>query len=212
VARRARLCYTIPMSIAGLLLAAGSARRMGQNKILLTLGGESLLRRSARAALAAGLDPVIVVLGHEAPRAAAEIEGLPCRAVVNAGHAGGMNTSLSAGVEAVPPEATALVVLLADMPLVTPRMIRSVVDLHRETGAPLVTCRYGETAAPPTLYARSFFDALCGGEGEGRGRSVVRQNLHRALFVEWPAAALADVDVAEDLETVRARLGAGGGP
>ena len=54
--------------IAAVVLAAGSSTRMGQNKLLLALEGETLVRRAVRAAAGAGLDPVIVVLGHQAER------------------------------------------------------------------------------------------------------------------------------------------------
>ncbi|HET6922826.1 MAG TPA: NTP transferase domain-containing protein, partial [Anaeromyxobacteraceae bacterium] len=92
------------MKVTGILLAAGAATRMGRNKLLISLEGETLLRRAARRALAAGLDPVVVVLGHQAGRARRELDGLGCRAVVNPRHALGLNTSLAAGVGAVPRE------------------------------------------------------------------------------------------------------------
>jgi molybdenum cofactor cytidylyltransferase len=199
------------VKIAGILLAAGSAARMGENKLLISLDGETLLRRAARRALAAGLDPVLVVLGHGADEALAEIDGLGCRAVPNPDHARGINTSLSAGVDAVPPDSAAAVVLLADMPWVDAGMIRAVALRHAETGASVVTSRYGDATAPPTLYARSLFPELRGGVGEGRGREVVRRHAGDAAFVDWPKAALADLDFPEDLERARARLDRGGG-
>jgi molybdenum cofactor cytidylyltransferase len=200
------------MEVAGILLAAGAATRMGRNKVLLQLGGETLLRRAARGALAAGLTPVLVVLGHEAERARAELAALGCRAIVNLDYARGINTSLSAGVEAVPPGAQAAIVLLADMPFVDAGMIRALVARYAETGAPVVASRYGGVTAPPTLYDRSLFPALRGGEGEGRGREVVRRHSDRAAFVAWPPSLLVDLDVSEDLERARARLGRGGEP
>jgi len=196
--------------VAAILLAAGSATRMGQNKVLLPLGGETVLRRAARAALAAGLAPVLVVLGHEAERAEADLAGLPVQIVQNPRHGLGINTSLSAGAEAVPPRAAAAVVLLADMPGVDAAMIRQVVARHRETGAPLVTALYGQTPAPPTLYDRSLFPELTGGEGEGRGREVVRRHWGQAVKVPFPEAALADLDVPADYERARARIEGGG--
>lgn len=195
------------MAIAALILAAGASTRMGWNKVLAEIDGESLLRRAARRALAAGLDPVLVVLGHEAGRVRRELQGLACRAVQNPEHARGMNTSLSAGVGALPPEASAAVVLLADMPLVDEAAIRAVVERHAVTGAPLVSARYGEVAAPPTLYARSLFPELTGGAGEGRGREVVRRHRAEAAWVDFAPALLADVDVPDDLRRVRLATG-----
>lgn len=192
------------MRVAGILLAAGSATRMGKNKLLLDLDGEPLVRRAARRALEAGLAPVLAVLGHDAERTRAALEGLAIREVVNPAWASGQSTSLSAGVAAVPSDSEAAVVLLSDMPFVDAAMIRAVLQRHRETGAPLVASRYGEVTAPPTLYHRSLFPELQGGEGEGRGRAVVRRHGEHAAFVDWPASALLDVDFPEDLDRARA--------
>ena len=74
--------------VAAVVLAAGSSTRMGRNKLLLDLGGETLIRRAVRAAVGAGVDQVVVVLGHEEPRVRAELEGLPCTPVVNADQIG----------------------------------------------------------------------------------------------------------------------------
>ena len=199
------------MAIAGILLAAGSATRMGRNKLLLDLGGEPLVRRAARRALEAGLSPLLVVVGHEADRVREALTGLPCRFVPNPGWAAGQGTSLAAGAAAVPGEAEAAVVVLADMPLVTADMIRAVAARHRETGAPVVASRYGEVTAPPTLYHRSVLPEFHGASGEGPGREVIRRHGERVLRVDWPAAALADVDVPADLDRLRGSAAAGAG-
>lgn len=194
------------MSVAGVVLAAGSATRMGENKLLLPLGGEPLVRRAVRAGLEAGLDPVLVVIapGDAAVRAA--LRDLPCEPVPSPRHALGMSASLDAGIAAVPRPAAAAVVLLADMPFVDPEIIRAVVARHAE-GARIATARYGGVPAPPTVYDRALFPELRGGEGEGRGREVVRRHAGEVAFVDFPAAALSDVDDATDLERARARLG-----
>jgi molybdenum cofactor cytidylyltransferase len=194
------------MQIAGILLAGGASTRMGTNKLLVELGGEPLVRRAARVALASGLDPVLLVVGHDLDRVSAAVAGLPLRIVANPAHERGLNTSLSAGVAAVPPAAAAAVVLLADMPLVDPALVGDLVDWHARTGAPVVSARYAGTVAPPVLYARALLPELCGAEGEGRGREVVRRHADRAAFVDRPASALADVDAPGDLEAVRAAL------
>jgi len=186
--------------VAGIVLAAGASKRFGRNKLLLSWEGESLARRAARVALEAGLDPVVVVLGHEAERVSTELAGLAVRTVVNAVHAKGMNTSLAAGVAALPEDAAAAVVLLADMPRVSAEMVARLVRSFRETGAPLVASDYAGVHAPPTLYARALFPELGGPEGDGGGRRVVRRHERELGRVEFPAEALADVDREDDWE------------
>lgn len=194
------------MSVAGVVLAAGSATRMGRNKLLLPIRGEPLVRRVARAAVEAGLSPLIVVVGPAAPQVLASLAGLPFQPVPNPRHALGMSTSLDAGIAAVPEDAGAAVVLLADMPFVDAAMIRAVVARHAEA-VRVVTACYGGVPAPPTLYDRAIFPELRGGDGDGRGREVVGRHAEEVAFVDFPAAALEDVDEEDDLERARARLG-----
>jgi len=180
---------------------------MGKNKLFLELGGSSLLRRSARTAAAAGLDPLLVVLGHESDRARAELEGISCTPVLNADYARGMYTSLRAGIAAVPEGAPAAVVMLADMPFVTAEMVRELIE--RWQGEPLAVSLYEGVVAPPILYARALFPELRELDGEGCGKRVVNRHRKDALEVPRPAAALADLDVPADVERVRSVLEGG---
>jgi molybdenum cofactor cytidylyltransferase len=186
--------------VGAIVLAAGSSTRMGRNKLLLPLGGQPLVRRAAAAAAGAGLDPVIVVVGHDADRVREALAGLPCASVLNRDHAGGIRLSLQAGLRALPAEVSAAVVVLADMPFVTAAMIRSVVEAYLQGTPPLVVSRYGSVIAPPTLYDRSLFPELLGLTGEGAGKPVVLRHQDEARIVSWPEEALADVDVPEDYE------------
>ncbi len=195
--------------MAAVVLAAGSSTRMGRNKLLLHLGGESLVRRAVRAAAAAGVDPVVAVLGHEEPRVRAELDGLPCVIIVNPDHARGVDTSLQAGVRRAAAAADAIVVVLADMPFVTAAMIATLVERHRATGAPLVVSRYGDVQAPPTLYGRALFPELLSIPGERCAKQVVRRHEQEAVVVAWPEDALRDIDVPEDYEGARAELAGG---
>lgn len=193
--------------VAGILLAAGTASRMGSNKLLFALEGESVLRRAARRALEGGLSPLLVVLGHEAERAAQELAGLGCRTVINPDYELGVNTSLKAGVAALPEDARAVVVMLADMPFVTPGMIAGLVARYRTSTAPLVISDYAGVNAPPMLYDRSLFGELMVMTGEGCGRQVVKRHRDEAEVLAWPEAALTDLDVPEDYERVRQAQG-----
>jgi molybdenum cofactor cytidylyltransferase len=192
-----------PPPVAGILLAAGLSSRMGRNKLLLELDGESVLKRAARRALGAGLSPLVVVLGHEAERTAAELAGLPCRTVINPNPERGMHSSLKLGLAALPEAVPAAVVVLADMPFVTTEMIAALAARHRETAAPLVVSEYEGVHAPPTLYDRRLFSDLLAVPDEGCGREMVKRHRDTAEVLAWPASALADLDVPDDYVRVR---------
>ena len=191
---------TEPAGVAGVILAAGASRRMGagRNKMLLQLEGESLLRRAARRAVAAGLSPVVVVLGHEADRARAELKGLSCESVVNPDFTGPTSGSLHSGLEQLGSDVVAAVVMLGDMVLVTEHMLAGLVAAARGTEAPLVVSRYGDVTAPPLLFRRALFGELLAWSGEGCGKTVVQRHRGEAVYLDWPAQALADVDTPED--------------
>jgi molybdenum cofactor cytidylyltransferase len=197
----------LQLSTAAVILAAGASRRMGRNKLLLPLEGESLVRRVTGRALGAGLIPVVVVLGHEAERARTELAGLDVEVTLNPSYTGPTSGSLHRGLERLGPDVAAAVVLLADMVLVTEKMIRAMLEVATRSDAPLVVSRYGDIMAPPLLFRRALFPELLAWTGEGCGKVVVQRHQAEAAFVDWPVAALTDVDTPEDFAAAELLLG-----
>ncbi|MFN7940790.1 MAG: nucleotidyltransferase family protein [Thermoanaerobaculia bacterium] len=190
--------------VAGLLLAAGLSTRMGSNKLLLELDGESLVRRAARRVLAANLSPLVVVVGHDADSVRRELADLDCRFVFNPDFPSGAATSLRAGIAALPADCDAVVVVLADMPRVTSEMIAAVAKRYRSASPRVVASAYGGVHAPPVLYdARLFAElrALSGGRFVER---ILTRHRQAAEIVDWPSERLADIDRPEDVERLRA--------
>jgi molybdenum cofactor cytidylyltransferase len=187
--------------IAAVLLAAGSSARMGQNKLLLLLDGETVIRRAVRRAHDAGLEP-LVVLGHDAALVREELAGMPFRAVLNPDWPLGKSASVRAGIAALPPDTAAAVIVLPDMPFVTAVMLAALARTYRESTARIVASRYGGVMAPPVLYDRALFGELSAMEGDGCGKRVVNQHRPEAAVLDWPAEALADLDVPSDYERV----------
>ncbi len=173
--------------------------------MLLELEGESLVRRAAKRALAAGLSPVVVVIGHEANRVRAELQDLPVEFAVNPDYTGPTSGSLHQGLNKLGAEVDAAVVLLGDMVRVSEQTLAMLVAAARGTEAPLVVSRYGNVTAPPLLFRRSLFGELLAWTGEGCGKAVVQAHSREAMFVDRPAALLADVDTPEDFEAVQSR-------
>lgn len=186
------------LRVAGVILAAGASRRMGRNKMLLELAGESLVRRVVRRALAAGLSPVVVVIGHEADRVRAELKDLPLEFAVNPDFTGPTSGSLHQGLNALGPDVDAAVVMLGDMVRVSTETLAMLVAGARGTEVPLVVSRYGDVTAPPLLFRRALFPELLAWTGEGCGKTVVKAHSHEAMYVDRPVALLVDVDTPAD--------------
>jgi molybdenum cofactor cytidylyltransferase len=195
--------------IAGILLAAGTSSRMGSNKMLFELDGESVLRGAARRAIAGGLSPLIVVLGHQRERAEQELAGLPCQVAFNPDYEEGITSSLRAGLavletpETSEPAVEGAMVMLADMPYVTSEMIAAMIARYRGSRAPLVVSDYEGVHAPPMLYDKGLFEELMAMTETGCGKQVVKRHRHEAEVLAWPAEALSDLDLPEDYERVK---------
>ena len=190
--------------VAGLLLAAGLSARMGGNKLLFELDGESLVRRAARRALAAGLSPLVVTVGHDAESVRRELADLDCRFVFNPDFPSGAASSLRAGLEALPADRDAVVVILADMPRVTAEMIGALIERYRAARPLVVASDYGGVHAPPVLYDVRLFAELRSIAGGRFVERILTRHRPEAEIVVWPSERLADVDRPEDVDRLLA--------
>ncbi|HXV41415.1 MAG TPA: NTP transferase domain-containing protein, partial [Steroidobacteraceae bacterium] len=97
-----------------IVLAAGGSRRFGGPKLLARIRGETLLQRAMRAALGARPAGCVVVLGARADMLKRRLHAWPVRMVVNRRWRSGLASSIRAGIAALPREAPAALLLLAD--------------------------------------------------------------------------------------------------
>jgi molybdenum cofactor cytidylyltransferase len=187
--------------VAGLILAAGAAARMGQPKQLLDWGGQPLVRQAAETALAARLSPLLVVVGSARVEVEAALAGLPLQTVPNPDYLAGQSTSLRVGIAALPPEAAAVVVLLADQPFVTAALVERLVAAWRASAAPIVAPVYAGQRGNPVLFARAVFPELLAIQGDQGARAVLAADPSRVLAVPFDdARPLADIDTPEEYE------------
>jgi len=178
---------------AGLVLAAGEARRFGGPKQLATVDGRPLIEH-ALAALA-GLDRVAVVLGARAEqvRAGADLGG--AQVVVCADWSEGIGASLRCGLAALA-GADEVVIVLADQPFITSAVVARV----RSTPGAAARAVYDGAPGHPVVIRRP----LLGRAGALGGDSGFRDLLGGVAEVE--CADLADpldIDTRDDLEVVR---------
>jgi CTP:molybdopterin cytidylyltransferase MocA len=184
--------------VAGIVLAAGASSRMGRPKMLLPMGGGTLLAGVAGALLGGGLARVVVVLGCEADeirRAAGLPEDPRLRVVVNDEWPSGMASSLRRGLEECGDAAAALVALGDQAGITAERVTRIVGAWH--PGVSLVIPVSEGRAGHPVLFGRALWDELRALSGDVGGREVVKRHLEEAVLL--PAGPLADLDTEEDL-------------
>jgi CTP:molybdopterin cytidylyltransferase MocA len=180
------------MSVAAVILAAGASTRFGAPKAAQRIGSRSLVEIVVDTATAAGLSPVVVV----APTSLRVPEN--AEIVRNDAPERGMSRSLRMGIDAVPPDAEAAVVLLADQPTVDVEHLRTL-DGWRG-GTPVVATSSDGVLGPPVLIERDGFGLLEGIDGDAGLRDLLRAD--PSLVTQVKHAAVPDVDTPADLERI----------
>ncbi|CAG0929210.1 Molybdenum cofactor cytidylyltransferase [Rhodocyclaceae bacterium] len=194
-------------NVAALVLAAGQSARMGgANKLFAEVGGVPMLLRAVNAALASKAASVTVVLGHEAERAEALLAGRKVNVVRNPDFAQGMSTSLRAGIAALPKEAEAAVVLLADMPRISAVQVDRVIDAFEAKRPAIVVPQRDGQRGNPILWPREFFVPMQAVSGDQGARSLLQEHAQRIRAVDMDDDAIhADVDTPDTLRALEGK-------
>ena len=194
--------------IAAIVLAAGLARRMGgRQKLLLPLEGTPVVRWSVEGALP-HVDDVVVVTGRDEESVRGALAGLPVRFVANPRPEHGQSSSIASGVAALPPTASAALVVLGDQPRIPPEVIPALLAARARSARAIAAPVYRGIRGTPVLFGAEVFAELAALGGDAGARSVVEARPERVTIVEVDAPMPADVDTPEDL----ARLSAGEEP
>ncbi len=191
-------------NIRGILLAAGSAKRFGSNKLLHALppgtpdAGVPVGLAAARHLIGA-LPDSIAVLRPRAQKLGKLLRDAGCNTVVCKNASEGMGTSLAAGVRATT-DADGWIVALADMPFIRPETIRIVTKALQEGAAIAAPSFHGERGHP-VGFARRFYEELSSLRGEDGARQFLKRHPEwvKLLEVDDPGV-VRDIDEPSDLE------------
>jgi CTP:molybdopterin cytidylyltransferase MocA len=196
--------------IPAIVLAAGKSSRMGRPKAMLPLEGGTFLTRIVQTFADAGVEDVVVVVGHDADAIVASfanVDGVAARFVDNPDYEQGQLSSLLAGLRVVDrPGVVAVLMTLVDVPLISAATIRAVVDRYRTTHVPIVRPVDGDRHGHPVLIDRSLFNALRHADPASGAKPIIRANASAAgdVVVHDPGA-FADADTPEDYERLLRR-------
>ncbi len=181
--------------ISGIVLAAGTSSRFGETKQLVELDGKPIVQHAVDAASAAGLDEIIVVLGHDADLVEKALR-LPKggRTVTNLEYEEGQSSSLAAGLAAADPSSEAAIVLLADQPGMREEVMRRLAGAYRERRARIVRARF-RNAPGPALLSREIWPEIAAVTGDTGARELI------ATHPEWVEELDIEADAPPDIDT-----------
>lgn len=183
---------------AGLVLAAGEGRRLGQPKALLRVDDELLVDRAVRVARDGGCDPIVVVLGAAAADVVHRAVLDDAVVVVNDGWAEGIGSSLRCGLSALADlRAPAAVVLLVDQLGVTAETVRRLVPTWRDGARAVVASYDGKPRNPALLDASTWPEVSTLAVGDVGARAWLRAHADEVVRV-----ACDDLGSDDDIDTV----------
>jgi molybdenum cofactor cytidylyltransferase len=170
--------------IPAIVLAAGLSRRMGRPKPLQQLGEKTILQHVLADLSASGLNEVILVLGHEAERILPTIAGRGCRVVINRHYRQGMSSSIRRGLAAVDPRADGVMIVLGDLPFVSPRIVTSLLTAFGRGTHGIVVPAHEGKRGHPVIFARRYWPELFALRGDVGGREVLLRHAGDVLQIE----------------------------
>ncbi len=189
-------------AVSAVVLAAGTASRMGSAKQLFRLGSKTLLEHTLENLRGSKVREIVVVLGAEA-ETIRPLVGAGARVVINDAFREGMGTSLQCGLRAVDGQAAATLVVLADQPLVKAATIDGMIDEYSTHKPQILIPMYRGFRGNPVLLDRSVFPEIAGLNGDMGCRAIFGDHLEniRKVAVD-DAGVLLDADRPQDLETL----------
>jgi len=193
--------------IAGVILAAGSASRMGETKQLLLFKGRPILEHVIKNARQSNLYEIIVVLGHDTDKIQQSVDFSGTKTVTNSEYLKGQSTSIIKGVKTISPICDAAMFLLADQPLIKSNIINNIINAFESSQKSIIIPYYKKTRGNPVIFERALFPDLNLLSGD-TGPRVLFNKFKNSIFKVplHDKAILIDIDTKDDYQKLILQL------
>src|SRR5215469_8860376 len=187
--------------ISAVLLAAGKSERMGKFKQLLPIAGKTFVETCADNLLASKADEVIVVTGYNQAAVCRALAAKPLRIVNNPDFDAGMGSSIKRGVESVSAGARAIMIALADQPLIGPDVLNQVISEYEDSASLIVIPTYLGRRGHPILLDSSLKGDVLSMDPQVGLRQITRLYEGQIRYLEVSnSSVLTDFDLPADLD------------
>ena len=192
--------------ISAIVPTAGLSSRMGQNKLLMPFGDKSLIEHAVDTLKASDVDEIVVVLGHEADQVRSRLERRRVNFVHNPDYREGLSTSVRTGMSAVAKGADAIMIYLADQPLIQPDEISRLIQAFAEAkraGKSIVVPFFENRRGNPVILDASYRAMVLDIVGDVGCRRIIRRYPEQVFAVQMQTDhVVRDVDTLEDFESL----------
>ena len=185
--------------VFAVVLAAGSSQRFGGTKQLQEVDGASMVRNCAALARAVCGDQTLLVVGFKQRSVVAAADGECHFIAINDNYADGIGSSIACAARSLAHSADALLILLAEQPLITEEHLNALLGAWSGDDDAIVATAFADAQGPPVLLPRSTFPRLAELSGDNGARKLLRDPRYRVSSVTFEPAAV-NIDRPEDLD------------
>lgn len=188
--------------ITGIILAAGSSKRMGRQKLLLPLKDNTIIGKVIETVKRCKLYGEILVV-YQSVEVMVRTKEYDVKTVYNEKAEDGQSTSVIAGIRNSDSHTNAYMFIAGDQPFITVDIIEELICTWKQNQTSIVIPKYDGKRGMPTIFPVSFKQELMNITGDTGGRTVIENNLDKVIFVDFSySMAGFDIDTPEDYKTL----------
>ena len=207
-------------SIIAVVLAAGLSRRMGeQNKLLLTIGSQTMIEKVVDTVLQSNVEETIVVLGHEAIKIQRVLRGKSVKMLKNTLYQFGMTTSIKAGIQVASTDVAGYMIVLGDLAQIEVSELNLMIEAfgaaiedekqgqEEEEKTPIVIPTFEGKRGNPVIFSVHFREVILKHSEMNGCKGIVEANEEQVIEVEMSQDhILKDIDTPEDYKIEQNKL------
>lgn len=191
--------------LRAVILAAGISKRLGFNKLVLRINGESVIRRATLPFFSIDIERVCVVTGTQSEEIEKELAGYSVEFIRNHNHMLGMATSVVAAIPFIE-GAEGILFHLGDKPFIEKETLFHMIDTYRKNRGKIIVPLFEGTKGHPVLMdVRPYSRDIASLRGDHGLRDIIEKHREDVLFIEGNEGSLFDIDTMEDVVSLKER-------
>jgi len=200
----------VQRTVGAVVLAAGASKRMGEPKLLLPwLNKRTIIEHTVEQLIKLRIDPIVVVIGHYSDDIKGALQRWEVQFTQNrAFKTAELGGSLRAGLNALPMNASAALVVLGDQPNIPPKVIQQILMAYAEQQRDIILPQFDGKTGYPVLIARRHWPELLAMKDDSGFEKWLTTHTADALRVPVDTDSIfRSVDTPQDYRDAKARAG-----